>query len=402
MKKSVVQNQCTVKYHNSNMVWNIIRDNQKKKPISRADIAKETQMSPTSITRITSLLMELGLVDQAETFSTGVGRKGINLCIVKDFFYTLGVSIDSDYIHICILDCEGDVLKYNYKKLDNRVYEVEEIINQAKTLYNELCEEDESLNNKVKVVGISCTGNINHTTGDVYFAAQMKWNQKVNIKVLAEDMFQLPVFVDNDLKMALVGATFQSDSMKRSDVTYVTIGTGVGVSVMYSGKIIRGISNAAGEVGHTIFEPHGRTCVCGRKGCLATYLTDRGLVDICQTSGHNVNSIEEIMESYLKNEAWAITKIEEFANNISILLCNMIYTYNTKYILISGSIIVDYPVIYDLAYKKLKGLIHDNLYLDVIVKPIFKKDSAVLGAARVAQNEYISQLIKNQGDCIGY
>lgn len=397
MGKSVVHNQYTVKYHNSNMVLNIIRDHQKKGPISRADIAKETAMSPTSITRITSLLMDLGLINEAETFSTGVGRKGTNLCIVKDFLYSLGISIDSDYIRICILDCEGNALKHNQEKLNNKAYKVEAVLGKAKRLYDELCEEDKNLNDKVKVIGISCVGNINHVTGDIYFSAQMKWDRELNIKVLTEDLFGVPVFVDNDLKMALVGATFQSDLMKRSDVTYVTIGTGVGVSVMYSGKIIRGVSNAAGEVGHTIFEPNGRMCVCGRSGCLATYLTEGGLVDMCQQENQNVNSIEEIMESYFENELWAVNQIENLANNISILLCNMIYTYNTKYILISGSIISDYPIIYELAYKKVKGLIHDNLYLGAIIKPALQKKDSVLGAAWVAQNQYIDQLIKNNG-----
>lgn len=401
MKKSVVQNQSTVKYHNSNMVWNIIRDNHKKKPISRADIAKQTAMSPTSITRITSLLMEIGLIKQAEAFSSGVGRKGINLSVVKEFFYSLGISIDSDYIGVCILDCGGTVLMDDYKKLEDRLYETREVINEAKILYEKLCKKDQNLKDKVKVIGVSCTGNINHITGEVYFAAQMKWKERFNLKMLTEEAFQLPTFVDNDMKMALIGATFQVDSMKRSDVSYITIGTGVGISVMYEGKIIRGISNAAGEIGHTIFEPNGRTCVCGRNGCLATYLTESGLVDICQEAGYNVKNMHEIMDLYFKKEPWAVKKIEEFVGSISILLCNMIYTYNTKFVLVGGSIISDYPIVYDLAYEKLKDMIHDNLYLDVIINPSTQRKDSVLGAAYVAQNEYISELIKNHGESMG-
>lgn len=394
MRRAKVQNQSTIKYHNINTVWNIIRDFHRNKPISRADIAKMTEMSPTSITRITSVLLKAGLISEAETFSSGVGRKGTNLRVVEDAFYSLGISIDSDYIRICILDCGGNIIKESYDRLHDRFYKTEEVINIAKKLYDQLCEENPSFIEKVKVVGVSCTGNINNITGDVYFAAQMKWNKKFNLKTLVENIFKLPVFVDNDLKMALLGATFQSDLMKRSDVSYVTIGTGIGVSVMYNGKIIRGISNAAGELGHTIFEPNGRTCVCGRKGCLAAYITEKGLVNTCRRKGCDVNSIQEIMHYYNEKEPWAVEEIHKFADNIAILLCNIIYIYNTKFILVSGSIIVNFPIIFDMAYKKLKSLIHENLYFDVIIKPILHNNSSVRGAAYVAQNQYISQLIK--------
>lgn len=396
MKKTVVkvQNQSTVKYHNSYMVWNVIRDNHAKKPISRADIAKETSMSPTSITRIASMLMDIGLVELAETFSNGVGRKGTRLRIVKDALYSLGISIDSDYIRLCALDCTGAILANDSYKLEDRIYEPKEILIIAKELYDKVCDENKRFKSLIKVMGISCIGNVNYITGEVYFAPQMKWYKKINIKNMAEKIFHLPVFVENDLKAALIGATYYSDTMKNSDVAYITIGTGVGISVMYGGKLIRGINNAAGEIGHTIFEPDGRKCVCGREGCLATYLTEEGLVDISNKAGHDVRNMEEIMEMYRKSEDWALKLIDEFTSNIAIMICNMIYTYNSRYLLVSGSIIVDYPIVFDIAVEKLHGLIHDNLYSDVILQASDQKKEAALGAAYIALNNYIKDLIE--------
>lgn len=402
MKKGVVQvqNQSTVKYHNSYLVWSIIRDNSMKKPISRADIAKETSMSPTSITRITSMLMDIGLVDQAETFSKGVGRKGTRLCIVKDAFYSLGISIDSDYIRLCILDCTGMILTNDSYKLEDRIYEPREILAIAKEIYDKVCDENKRFKNLVKVMGISCIGNVNHITGEIYFAPQMKWDKKINIKNMAERLFHLPASVENDLKAALIGATYSSETMKNSDVAYITIGTGVGISVMYGGKLIRGINNAAGEIGHTIFEPNGRKCVCGRRGCLATYLTEKGLVDISNKAGYNVSNMEEIMDPFNKGEEWAVKLIDDFTNNIAIMICNMIYTYNSRYLLVSGSIIVDYPIIFDMAVEKLKGMIHDNLYTDVIIQASDQKKEAAMGAAYIAQYSYIKELIEGYAGAI--
>lgn len=392
MKTYSVQNQQTIRFNNCKLVLNIIRDNQTT-PISRADIAKETFMSPTSITRITSDLIDLGIVKQADTFSKGVGRRATQLRIVSDAVLSLGLFIDRDYLRMCVIDCMGKVLDKACLSLGDQYYKPEEIIRMSKGLYDEMCTTGKFDSNKVKVLGIGCVGNVDNNNGYVFFAPQMGW-KKIDLKHMAEEMFEMPIYIDNDLKMALVGTTFNSDEMKKSDVAIVTIGTGVGVSVMYNGKLIRGISNAAGEVGHTVFKPNGRLCVCGRMGCLASYLTEPGMVEICKTKGYKVKSFNDIVEAYNNGEDWALKEIDAFTSNIAIFFGNMIYTYNTKYLLAIGSIIEKHQFIYELSFSKIKGFIHDNLYSDVIIKRISNPYSSAMGAAYTAQNKYIENMIK--------
>jgi len=387
-----VQNQQTLRFNNCKTVLNIIRDNQAT-PISRADIAKETFMSPTSITRITADLIDLGIVKQAETFSKGVGRRATQLRIVSDAVLSLGLFIDKDFLRMCVIDCMGKVLDKACLCLEDQDYNPEEIIQLAKGMYDEMCTKGRFDSNKVKVLGIGCVGNVDNKSGYVFFAPQMGW-EKIDLRYLAEETFKMPIYIDNDLKMALIGTTFNSDEMKKSDVSIVTIGVGVGVSVMYNGKLVRGISNAAGEVGHTIFKPNGRLCVCGRMGCLASYLTEVGMVEICKSKGYRVKSFKDIVEAYNNGEDWAIKEIDAFTSNIATFLGNMIYTYNTKYLLVIGSIIENYQFIYDLSFSKIKDSIHDNLYSDVIIKRISNPYSAAMGAAYTAQSIYIENMIK--------
>ena len=105
--------------------------------------------------------------------------------------------------------------------------------------------------------------------------------KNLDIGKKAEEIFVMPVCVDNDIKMALVGATFQSTDMNHADVTYLSIGSGVGVAVMYGGNMVRGINNAAGEIGHTMFSLNGRLCACGKHGCLSAYISEQGVVREC-------------------------------------------------------------------------------------------------------------------------
>lgn len=118
LQKRRAQNQSNIKANNCKLVLNMIRENLKT-DISRADIAKSTGMSATSITRITDFLMESGLIRQAEAITNGtVGRNGIRLQVVADAVMTLGISIDSDYIGLCILNFADQFVAKKKNKIE--------------------------------------------------------------------------------------------------------------------------------------------------------------------------------------------------------------------------------------------------------------------------------------------
>ena len=204
MQRRSVQKQSDMKANNSKLVLNIIRDN-KDSLISRADIAKITKMSATSITRITDLLMSFDLVEQSDTVANGsVGRNGIRLQVVAEALMTLGISIDSDYIDLCILDFVDCFTGNKRIKLERAGYSAEQVLDIAYQGFAELCRESGCLPEMIKAVGISCIGNIEYNSGKVFFAPQFQWAE-VELGQMVEARFRLPVFVDNDMKSSLVG-----------------------------------------------------------------------------------------------------------------------------------------------------------------------------------------------------
>ena len=102
-----IQNQQNLKSNNEKMILEIIRNNNEK-DISQADIVKATKMSPTSISRIVENLITKGLVKKKDLINTDkVGRKGVKLSLVAESVITVGVSIDSDNLGICMVDFRG-------------------------------------------------------------------------------------------------------------------------------------------------------------------------------------------------------------------------------------------------------------------------------------------------------
>lgn len=391
MKNLTAQHQSALRYNNSKAVIRVIHENRTR-PISRADIAKVLQMSPTSITRIITSLMELNLIKQEESFSKGVGRKGINIGINKDAFYSLGFAIDCDYLKICLIDCERAAIAEDMCQVCGDKYDADELLQMGKAMYLRLCERYGISTDQVTCMGVSCCGFIDDRNGIVNFSPQLGW-KNVNIKHLAETVFGLPVCVDNDIKMATIGATFQSAEMNNADVVYLSMGSGLGVAVMYQGKMIRGVNNAAGEIGHTMFSQGGRLCTCGKNGCLSTYLSEQGVIRECRSQGHEVKEAGDLMAAYNRGEEWAISMVDTWTTDMATAFCNMIYTYNPKYLLIGGNPVADFPELYEMAKEKFFDQINPNFNLDIIIKIREYKNNEALGAAFTAQEQYIDVLL---------
>lgn len=391
MRELEAQHQNIIRYNNSKSVIKVIQQNQFD-PISRADIAKVLQMSPTSITRIITSLMDLRLIKQEESFSKGVGRNGINIRINRDAFYSLGFAIDSDYLKLSIIDCERCEVTETITRLSGKDYDADKLLQQGYELFLQMCKEKQIAKEHVTCMGISCCGLVDYQAGISSFSPQLGW-KNVNIKEKAEAIFHLPVCVDNDIKMALIGATFQSTQLSASDVTYLSIGSGVGAAVMYHGNMIRGINNAAGEIGHTMFSLNGKQCACGKKGCLSAYISEQGAIRQCESRGYHLTEVREMMAAYYAEEQWAKEVVDDLTKDMAITFCNMIYTYNPQYLLVGGNMVVDFPELYEMARTKFLDLVNTDFNLNIVIKKREFKNNEALGAAYTAQEQYIDKLL---------
>lgn len=388
-----IQHQSGVKVNNCTILLRLLRDNRHRL-ISRADLAKETEMSPTSITRLIRQLLELGLVCQSEAFSNGVGRNGIQVCINESAFYSMGVSIDSDYVKVCIVNCVDEILAETQEALENRYYTPEELLEKAKQMLDQLILRHHIRKDKVQALGIGCVGNIDHVRGYSYFSSQMGWHD-VDLASMVRRIFGMDACIDNDVKMALIGATYQFPKMRSSDSVYVSVGAGVGAAIMYEGMMVRGHSNAVGEVGHVHFADEGRQCVCGRKDCSYMYISTPALLELCRSHNHPVQSLEALAQAVEKEEAWAEQVIEEYTKYLSVFIADLVYIYNPEYLLIGGEVITSHPVIFNRTEEKVrKAIIHDNLVSEVVIKKRELTNNAALGAACAATERHVLWMIE--------
>lgn len=130
---------------------------------------------------------------------------------------------------------------------------------------------------KIKGIGVGAP-NGNYYTGNIEFAPNLIWKGVIPLSKLMSDKFKVPAAVTNDANAAAVGEMTYGAALGMKNFIMITLGTGVGSGIVIDGKVVYGHDGFAGELGHTTaIRENGRTCGCGKHGCLETYCSATGV-----------------------------------------------------------------------------------------------------------------------------
>jgi glucokinase len=168
-------------------------------------------------------------------------------------------------------------------------------------------------------IGISFGGPVDYQSGMVQLSHHVPGWENVPIQQLFAEKFGAPVRVDNDANVAALGEWRFGAGRGVNDLLYVTVSTGVGGGWILAGRPYRGAAGMAGEIGHTVVDPSGPVCLCGKRGCVerlasGPYMAEdvalaRGL-PVAEVTGKLVvewaASGEETAVKILERGAWAL------------------------------------------------------------------------------------------------
>ena len=131
--------------------------------------------------------------------------------------------------------------------------------------------------NNYEMVGIGVGApNANYYKGTVEQPPNLNWGL-VNVIEMIKKYSSLPIVITNDANAAAIGEMIFGAAKGMKNFIVITLGTGLGSGIVVNGKLVYGSDGFAGEIGHTIVDPDGRECGCGRKGCLETYASATGI-----------------------------------------------------------------------------------------------------------------------------
>jgi glucokinase len=252
---------------------------------------------------------------------------------------------------------------------------------------------------KLTGIGIGAP-NGNFYNGTIEFAPNLPWKGIIPVTELMKKHFpDIDIVLTNDANAAAWGERVYGAAKGENDFIMITLGTGVGSGIITNGELVYGHDGFAGEIGHTIVDPEGRQCGCGRKGCLETYTSASGIVRTCiemldENKYSLLNDIpqdkitsKDIAEASLKGDKLAVAVFEKTAWYLAIKLADAVAHTSPSSIYIFGGV----AKAGDLLMQPLKKYFEEFL-LQIYKNKIQLKwsalpdnDAAILGAASLVQ-----------------
>ncbi|SDT69292.1 ROK family protein [Jiangella sp. DSM 45060] len=136
-----------------------------------------------------------------------------------------------------------------------------------------------ALDAPIAAVGISCGGPLDSATGVLISPPHLPGWIDVPLGELTRQEFGVPAYLENDATAAALGEHRFGAARGLSTMIYLTISTGVGGGAVIDGRLHRGAAGNGGELGHLMVRPGGRTCSCGRRGCLEAYVSGTNIAE---------------------------------------------------------------------------------------------------------------------------
>lgn len=194
----------------------------------------------------------------------------------------IGIDVGGTNVKIALVDKSGKIIYSNsvptYAKMG-----YEYTVNNIKQAIKDLMKETNTTAKDIDGIGFDFPGQVDYKTGVVKLAPNIPGWVNVPIAQMIEEEFHIPTRIDNDVRCAALGEMKFGAGQGYENFVCITVGTGIGSGLVVNGQLVRGASNAAGEIGHIKLQmKDGLICGCGDTGCLEAYASGPSIVAMAQ------------------------------------------------------------------------------------------------------------------------
>lgn len=298
-------NQEDLRNHNLSVTLDTLLRAQK--PMSRADLAKETGLTKATLSLLASMLIESGVVQEGEpVVSTTYGRPSTPLEIHGGSIAGIGLQINTDGYGCLALDLNGDTLGQEWVSEDMTGTDPYEIFAKLDAMTFPLESRLKRRGCKVVGAGLALPGIV---TDDMWLlvARNLGW-ENVNLTRF-NVVRRLDVVAGNEAKMAAIAqipgyaterASFLNVVDRTDSFIYLSTDIGIGGAVVRDGEVVMGSHGFAGEIGHLSVAMDGPLCSCGRHGCLEAFAGRRALVEAAGIAEDGDATSSEAIDMFLQ------------------------------------------------------------------------------------------------------
>jgi glucokinase len=210
--------------------------------------------------------------------------------------------------------------------------------------------------------------------------------ENVPLQAHFAEAFSAPVRVDNDANVAALGEWRFGAGRGVDDMLYVTVSTGVGGGWILDGRPYRGADGLAGEIGHTVVDPNGPLCLCGKRGCVERLASGPYMAqDVAAARGLSSEHVtgKLVADWAAAGEETAVTILERGARGLGVGIGNAVNLLNPSRVVLGGGITKSGDRWWQLVRQTAQATALPEIQFDIVAATL-ADDAPLWGAVALA------------------
>ncbi|SHH87705.1 ROK family protein [Clostridium grantii] len=310
--------------------------------------------------------------------------------------FVVGIDLGGTKISGAFTDLEGNVL-YKHTIPTNAFEGEKAVLDRIITVIKEVIKESGHSIEDVKAIGVGSPGPLDPKKGEILQTPNLPFENFQLIKPIQEK-FDIPTFLDNDANVATIGEHLFGAGIGTKNMIFVTVSTGVGAGAIINGKIFRGNTFNALEVGHASVDKDGPMCKCGNRGCVEVYssgtaigrIANEAILEGKETSLTKYKTVtaKEVFIEAKSGDNVANEVLDFSLNYLGICISNLIVTFDPEMIVIGGGV----SMAGEIVFNKINEVVKERCFKEMaagcrIVPAGLGTDAGMIGAAALAITE---------------
>jgi predicted NBD/HSP70 family sugar kinase len=306
---------------------------------SQAEIARATGLSRTTVSKVVAELKETGLVDVVEVKASdphGIhgGRPSVQLALRDLSTAVVGVDFGHSHVQVAVGDVAHNVLAERRCDLDVN-HRATEALDASARMVDEVLAEAGVRRADVVGAGIGIPGPVDRVRGTVGSRTILPGWLGLRIADEMRARLALPVEIENDANLGALAELTWGAGRDCSNFAYIKAATGIGAGIVIDGRLLRGATGTAGEIGHTTLDGAGALCYCGNRGCLETVASGPAIVHLVG-NGDGGLTLGGVIDLAAEGDVRCRRAISDAGREIGIAIAGLCNLINPERVVVGG------------------------------------------------------------------
>ncbi len=371
-------------------------------PISRAELGERVHLSRSKLAVELDRLVEAGLVEALGLAASRGGRRSSIVGLSAGIRF-LGIDIGATSVDVAVTDGRLAVLEQVSEPVDVRSGP-DAVLAVVLDLVGKLRAEGSAV--ELHGAGVGVPGPVSFRDGVPVAPPIMPGWNNFPVRTVLSQHLGCPVQVDNDVNIMALGEMHAGLARTVGDLLFVKVGTGVGCGIVVDGKVYRGASGSAGDIGHIRVDDEGPVCACGNVGCLEAHFSGSALARNALEAARAGRSepladrlaaagsltAADVAAAAQAGDPVSVDLVRNGGQRLGLLLAGLVSFFNPAMVVLGGEVAagLGHPLLAEIrsvVYRRSLPLATGNL---PIVLSELGAQAGVVGAARMASDSVLS------------